>query len=156
MPTENDSELDASSKSGVFHSKRFDLILSAAVMAAVLVFIARNGRGRADQSNQAFTKAGTTNAALASFAYETSEGLRYYRAKEYDKSEAAFRKSIAYSPSDAVGYNNLGTALNDEKKWDEAIIVLRRALELNPDLDLARNNLAWAESHKAQETKTGK
>jgi len=141
MPTENE---------------RFDFILATAVMVAVLVFIARNGPARADQSNQAFAKAGITNAALASFSYETSEGLRYYRAKEYDKAEAAFRKSIVYSPSDAVGYNNLGTVLNDEKKWDDAIGVLRRALELNPGLDLARNNLGWAESHKAQETKAGK
>jgi tetratricopeptide (TPR) repeat protein len=156
MPTENESDMNASSKPRVFRMKNFDLILAAAVMAAVLVFIVRNSPGGADRSSRALTKAGISNAARAGFSYETSEGLRYYRAMEYDRAEAAFRKSIAYSSSDAVGYNNLGTALNDEKKWDEAIVVLRRALELNPNFGLARNNLAWAESHKAQDASGGK
>jgi tetratricopeptide (TPR) repeat protein len=156
MATENESDPAATSKPFSRGGKRFDLILAVAVMAAVLVFIAWNLPGKAGRSAQALTQAGITDAALAGFSYETNEGLQYYRAKEYDRAEKAFRKSIEYSPNNPVGYNNLGTALNDEKKWDEAIIALRRALELNPDLTLARNNLAWAESHKAQENKGGK
>jgi tetratricopeptide (TPR) repeat protein len=152
MATESESEADATPKPRLPGTRRFELILTALVMVAVLVFIVWNSPGKARRSSDALAKAGIRNAALAAFSYETSEGLRYYKAKEYSRAEAAFRKSIAYSPSDPVGYNNLGTALNDQEKWDEAIVVLRRALELNPDLGLARNNLAWAETHKAQET----
>ncbi len=146
MRAENESDLAATSKPRVLRAKRVDLILAAALMAAVLVFSVRHSPGRADISHRALTKAGIKNAGLAGFNYETTEGFRYYKAKEYAKAEQAFRKSIAYSPNDAVGYNNLGSVLNDQQKWDEAIRVLRRALELDPDFALARNNLAWAET----------
>jgi tetratricopeptide (TPR) repeat protein len=149
MRAENESNLAATSKPRALRAKRVDLILAAALMAAVLVFSVRHSPGKADISHRALTKAGIKNAGLAGFNYETTEGFRYYKAKEYAKAEQAFRKSIAYSPDDAVGYNNLGNVLNDQRKWDEATRFLRRALELDPDFALAKNNLAWVEAHKA-------
>ena len=152
MRAENESDLAATSKPRVLRAKRVDLILAAALMAVVLIFTLRHSPGGADRSHRALTKAGIRNARLAGFNYETTEGFRYYKSKEYAKAEQAFRKSIAYSPDDSVGYNNLGSVLNDQQKWDEAVLVLRRALELGPDFVLARNNLGWAESHKVSGT----
>ena len=76
--------------------------------------------------------------------------------EDFETTERAFRKSIQYSPKDPLGYNNLGSVLNEEKRWDEAVTVLARALDLNPELAIARNNLAWAQSRKAMEGKVGK
>ena len=156
MPIENQSDLDDGDRGRELGRKNFDLIIAAAVTVAVLIFIAGSWPASSERSGQASAIAGMKNAALAGFNYETSEGLRYYKAKDYARAEEAFRKSIEYSPDDAVGYNNLGSVLNDQQKWDEAIRVLRRALELDYNLALARNNLAWAESHKAQENAAGK
>ena len=33
-------------------------------------------------------------------------------------------------------------------QWDQAIEAAKQALKLNPDFQLAKNNLAWAESQK--------
>ena len=41
----------------------------------------------------------------------------------------------------ASRYNNLGIALNDQKKYDEAIINYKKAIELDPNKSLYYNNL---------------
>jgi tetratricopeptide (TPR) repeat protein len=149
MPVEPGvTEAGAAPIQGVAGRITVDAVLVAAIIITVLAFIGRTWLANVRSSNQVAAMAGTRNAASEGFKYETNEGLRYYQTKEYAKAENAFRKSIQYSPGDALGYNNLGSVLNNQKKWDEAIRVLSRAVELNPALQIARNNLAWAQSHK--------
>lgn len=38
----------------------------------------------------------------------------------------------------------------EQGKWGEALPVLEKAVALNPSLEIARNNLAWARSEKAK------
>ena len=46
--------------------------------------------------------------------------------------EWAFRKSTEYGPDRPLAYNNLGSALNAQGRWNEAIAVLEHALSLDP------------------------
>ena len=55
--------------------------------------------------------------------------------------ETAFRKSIANDPSYFAGYTNLGNALLDLDKFDEALEVHNTAAKLNPSLAETQNNL---------------
>lgn len=58
-----------------------------------------------------------------------------------------YRSALAVLPADrksAGGYNNLGWALQGLGRLDEAIDAYQRAIELDPELSVARNNLAAA------------
>jgi tetratricopeptide (TPR) repeat protein len=72
------------------------------------------------------------------------QGAALYNAKNYPGAEALFRKAIAANPDQALGYCNLGAVLTSQGKYDEAIAALHHAVALDPSLQLAQNNLAWA------------
>jgi tetratricopeptide (TPR) repeat protein len=83
----------------------------------------------------------------------TNEGNRLYAASNYAAAEALFRAAIAAKPGAALGYCNLGAALIAERRFDEAIASLEKAIALDPALELARNNLNWAVQEKAKRGK---
>ena len=56
--------------------------------------------------------------------------------------EAALRKAIALEPAVADGYNNLGNALKDQKRFEEARDAYEQAIRRNQDYPEAWNNLA--------------
>jgi predicted O-linked N-acetylglucosamine transferase (SPINDLY family) len=56
---------------------------------------------------------------------------------------ALMQESIAAYPS-PIYYNNLGNALRDAHRLDDAVVVYRRAVELKPDYAEAHNNLGNA------------
>ncbi len=58
-----------------------------------------------------------------------------------DAAEQA-RITIQYFPQHVMAYNNLGYALTRMGKYDEAIVALKKALEIDPTLEKARVNLA--------------
>jgi tetratricopeptide (TPR) repeat protein len=66
------------------------------------------------------------------------------------KASEQFKKAIAADPNGALGYCNLGAALIGERRYDEAIDALQKAVAIDPSFTLARNNLKWAldEKHK--------
>ncbi len=99
---------------------------------------ARGGRSAATPGN-ARTAADRLNA-----------GLSLYASSNFAAAEAEFRKAIELDPGSALAYNDLGATLNNLQRWDEAIAALGKAVALNPALDLARNNLAWAVSQKVR------
>jgi len=87
------------------------------------------------------------------YHHYTWVGMQYYEKRDFRRAEAAFRKSIQYEPDRPLAYNNLGSALNAQARWGEAIVVLEHALSLDSNLAVTRNNLAWAreESTKPSE-----
>jgi serine/threonine protein kinase/Flp pilus assembly protein TadD len=71
--------------------------------------------------------------------------------KQPDKAAESFRKAIALDGNNPDYHFNLGNALHDERKLNEAIGAYRKAIELDPkrfnacpNLAFALNNLAWA------------
>ncbi|OKH44640.1 hypothetical protein NIES2130_37820 [Scytonema sp. HK-05] len=66
---------------------------------------------------------------------------------------AAYNKAIQLNPNDATAYNNLGNALREQNKLDEAIAAYNKAIQLNPNDATAYNNLgnALREQNKLDE-----
>ena len=57
---------------------------------------------------------------------------------------ACYRRALELKPDYAEAHNNLGVALKDQGKLDEAVACYRRALELKPDYAEAHYNLGNA------------
>ncbi|MGF1978746.1 MAG: tetratricopeptide repeat protein, partial [Nostoc sp. CmiSLP01] len=53
-------------------------------------------------------------------------------------------KAIQLAPNDATAYNNLGTALSEQKKLDAAVAAYEKAIQLNPNYATAYYNLGIA------------
>lgn len=75
-------------------------------------------------------------------------GLAYYLNKEYQNSIDASLKAIGYKPNNPTAWNNLGSAYNALEMWDKGIEACEYALKLQPDFQLAKNNLNWAKQSK--------
>jgi protein O-GlcNAc transferase len=56
----------------------------------------------------------------------------------------ALQKTAQLLPGDAEAHSNLGNALNDLGRFDEAVVSCRRALKLSPDFAEAHSNLGNA------------
>lgn len=70
--------------------------------------------------------------------------LHQYNSGDYNASLRSAQAAIKLDSTKIAGWNNACASYNMLKKWDEAIDACRRALEINPNFDLARNNLNWA------------
>ncbi len=68
---------------------------------------------------------------------------RGYKSQKDKKLEEAIRyyKEVLRITQDAITYSNLGVALFDLKRYDEAKEAFRKAIELNPEHEDAYNNL---------------
>ena len=71
----------------------------------------------------------------------------YRRLGDLDKAQHHGRQATKLSSNDADSFYNYGLALADAKKFEEAIEVYKRSIEINPQYGLAYNNLgsAWEE-----------
>jgi Flp pilus assembly protein TadD len=127
---------------------RLDFVLAGCIcLAAVLYGFWDNSPG----PQTPVTVSASTS--LPNQLSDNDEGYRLFSASDYVGAEAKFRSAIHARPNDAVGYSNLGAALIAQRRFDEAVAALRKAIELDPSLTLARNNLAWALVEKAKHGK---
>ena len=133
---------------------RVDYVVAGLIALLIVGYIGREWIRRPGATSAAQVAPADTSGALAKFQEHTRTGLHYYYdTHELDKAEAEFRKSIDATPANPLGYNNLGSSLIEQKKLDEAIIVLEKAVALDPNLAIARNNLAWARVEKSKLSK---
>jgi len=58
-----------------------------------------------------------------------------------DKAIRAYCDSISINPEDYRAYSKAGLALWEKDYLEEAIVAYHRAIDLNPDYDIAHNNL---------------
>jgi len=73
-----------------------------------------------------------------------SLSIIYFNKKEFDRVVEVCDKLLAINPKSAEAYNNICAAYNNMQDWNKAIIAGKKALELKPDFDLAKNNLSFA------------
>ncbi|RTL51088.1 MAG: tetratricopeptide repeat protein [Sphingobacteriales bacterium] len=86
-------------------------------------------------------------------AYFIQLGLLYMQTGNYAKSIQIWQKGLQkYKDSEAVFYNNIGTSMVLNKEYDEAIKMFNKVLAIEPNNQLAKNNIIWAEQEKKDNT----
>lgn len=81
-----------------------------------------------------------------------NQGARQMAEKRWQQAEQTFRRIIAMADVLPQPNGNLGIMLLMQRRWDESEAALRRALEIDPEYQLARDNLALLDKTR----KTGK
>ncbi len=76
--------------------------------------------------------------------------LIYFNLKEYEKFIEFNEKALSYFPNNPVAYTNIGAGYNSSGNYEKAIVVLTRALKLNPNFQKAQENLNFARQHSEQ------
>jgi tetratricopeptide (TPR) repeat protein len=72
-------------------------------------------------------------------------GSSFEREKKYDQAEEQFRKVLASDPQNAMTLNYLGYMLADRGvKLEEALIMIKKAVELDPANGAYLDSLGWA------------
>jgi tetratricopeptide (TPR) repeat protein len=72
-------------------------------------------------------------------------GICFEQLKQWDKAEPDFRKALALSPDEPAVLNYLGYSLIDgNRKLDEAIAMVKKAVELKPNDGYIVDSLGWA------------
>lgn len=74
--------------------------------------------------------------------------LSYYQQQRYLESIGAAQTAVNLRPGFAEAYTNIGAAYSALHLWDLAIQSAQQALTLEPEVTLAKNNLAWALEQK--------
>ena len=80
--------------------------------------------------------------------YWINLSLAQYQKGQYADSIASAQKALTLDGNSAAAWNNVGASNAALHRWDEAIRADEKALRLNPQLPIARNNLAWSLSQK--------
>ena len=82
-------------------------------------------------------------------AFYIQLGLLYMQVGEYNKSMTIWSDGLKKYPSaSSIFYNNIGTAQVFNKEYDKAIENFNEALAADPNNQLAKNNIAWAQQEK--------
>jgi len=72
------------------------------------------------------------------------EAVRLHNDSRLDEAAPLYRQVLAGAPHFARGWANYGALLRRQRKFRPAIAAIRKALELDPELTIARSNLAHA------------
>lgn len=123
-----------------------DLVLGVASAAASADAAAKTAAlKKAFEEGVALSSAGKHAEAIAKFTEATTIspscfdcfnniGFSYAQTKEWDKAEAAYKKSIELKADDATAYNGLATVYNAQRKTDLAIEASAKATQYATNL----------------------
>ncbi len=79
--------------------------------------------------------------------------LYYFQGKLYQESAKMAEKVVSINPRNIAAYNNLCAANIMLGEFDKAIEAANKALEIDPNYQLTKNNLQWAKDVKASSQK---
>lgn len=82
---------------------------------------------------QAYEKAAALASASDAYKYLLREGLMWLRAREFEKSEAAYQKAIALEPKKVDGYLGVGHVYRYQKLYDQAASWYEKAIQIAPN-----------------------
>jgi tetratricopeptide (TPR) repeat protein len=116
-------------------------------------------RSSGEHSDQAVSKsapakipaAGVPNYPTLTADQWLSRSQTLFQEGKYVESVGAAQTALYLKPDFAEAYNNIGAAYAALHMWDAAVQADQQALRLNPNMQLARNNLAWALTQKSLE-----
>ncbi len=69
-------------------------------------------------------------------------GFCHFKLKEHEKAIECFREALRIDPTSAIDYANIASNYRDMDKKDQAIRYYELALELDPTIEFARDNLS--------------
>lgn len=81
-----------------------------------------------------------------------NKSFLFYKLGHYDLCIALCLRAIRIDPQNAMAYNNLTASYNNLRNWKKAIEYGKIALSLNPDYEIARNNLKIAQDNFNRES----
>lgn len=87
--------------------------------------------------------------------FYTKLGLDYSYIGKRSKSNDAYAEIIKLDEKNATAYNNIGCNYIEMKQFDNAKEALQKAIAIAPDVQLYKNNLAWAEDEE-KKSKAGR
>jgi tetratricopeptide (TPR) repeat protein len=82
-------------------------------------------------------------------AFWLNRSLEQYRQAQYPQAIDSARHALQLDAHSAEAYINIGAGYGALHQWDLAIRNEQEALHLNPNLQLARNNLNWYQQESA-------
>lgn len=114
--------------------------------ASILVHLASCYTKKSDYAEavKLLEKAETLNPFLKELHH--LKGVCFFNMKKHNESIAAFERVIELDPSSAIDYANIASNLRDMGHEAEAIILYEMALDLDPSLEFARENLVKLKS----------
>jgi tetratricopeptide (TPR) repeat protein len=87
------------------------------------------------------------------FENQINYGLALHNAGRENDAVSAFESAILADPKNPVGHNNVCSTRNNMQQWALAIPECEAALKLQPDWDLAKNNLAASRAALTEDDK---
>jgi tetratricopeptide (TPR) repeat protein len=106
--------------------------------------------GERDKTVKAITQLEQTDPVKRDATFYLTEGLDYLHLGNYQEATQAWSRMLEVDPKSATAANNIGLAKMMEKQPDQAIPWFQKAIVLDPAMQLAKNNLVWAKSVKAE------
>ncbi|HIF14070.1 MAG TPA: hypothetical protein EYQ86_01510 [Bacteroidetes bacterium] len=76
----------------------------------------------------------------------SQQAFRLLNSHEYQKSIYLYLKSLSIKPNNTSALNNIGLAYMRISEFNNAAIAFKKAIDIEPGFNLARNNLNWAMS----------
>jgi len=83
-------------------------------------------------------------------AFYMDYGLNYFKVGDYTRSIEIWNKVFTIDPKNTGALNSIGTAFMMKDQIDDAIALFKKASEMEPANQIAKNNLAWALGEKAK------
>ncbi len=114
--------------------------------------LARNNRqwAQSEKNKSLGVKEGGFSPVSRDAAFYVEDGLKQYKLGFYDQAIVSWQHALELDPSNALAENNLGTAYMLKKHPEIAIGLFNKAIALDSTLQIAKNNLAWAQQEQAK------
>ncbi|GAB4136708.1 MAG: hypothetical protein Fur0041_11260 [Bacteroidia bacterium] len=113
--------------------------------------LSKNNLKEAQTKSELFSKLESDAKANPTYPAYITLSLQWYNAGNFSKSLEAAQKATELKPDDPAGWNNVCAAANKLRQWDIAIEAGEKALKIDPNSELYKNNLAEARKGKAEQ-----
>jgi superkiller protein 3 len=100
--------------------------------------------GELQKAQQAIANQEKTALTSRDANFYLAEGLNFLHIGGYGQAIKAWRRGLDLNPKDALAANNIGVAYMSMKQPAPAALWFRKAMSIDPTMQLAKSNLVWA------------